>query len=177
MWHVLKCVTQMMSCVLSFTAEEIWQQMCAMDKSLPKSVLLADWPENKAAGIDPAIEDEWDMLMLARQGALRGLEAARGKGIIGHPLDAEVQIKLSDYYKPLEGRIDDAAWESILIVSCCKVTDEVKNAEIVYDDETTGLVVGVSKSAAEKCPRCWKRRAEVAKKGICDRCRDVLDKQ
>ncbi|MBQ9881742.1 MAG: hypothetical protein IJM42_03910, partial [Synergistes sp.] len=87
------------------------------------------------------------------------------------------QICLNDYYKPLQGKIDDVTWENILIVSGCKVTDEVKEADVVYNDETTGLVIGVSRSAAEKCPRCWKRRAEVAEKGICDRCRDVLDKQ
>lgn len=117
------------------------------------------------------------MLMLARQGVLRGLESARGKGVIGHPLDADVQIKLSDYYKSLAGKIDDETWENILIVSSCKVVDEVKEAGIVYDDETTGLRVGVNRSAAEKCPRCWKRRPEVAEKGLCDRCRDVLSKQ
>ena len=50
-------------------------------------------------------------------------------------------------------------------------------AEIVYDDETTGLGIGVNRSSAEKCPRCWKRRPEVAEKGLCDRCRDVLNAQ
>ena len=177
MWQVLQAVTQMMSSVLSFTAEEIWQKMREMDPSLPQSVLLADWPRGLADGIDPAVEEEWDMLMLARQGVLRGLESARGKGVIGHPLDADVQIKLSDYYKSLAGKIDDETWENILIVSSCKVVDEVKEAGIVYDDETTGLRVGVNRSAAEKCPRCWKRRPEVAEKGLCDRCRDVHSKQ
>ncbi|MCF0248076.1 MAG: class I tRNA ligase family protein, partial [Synergistes sp.] len=177
MWQTLKAVTQMMSVVLSFTAEEIWQQMRKMDPKLPESVLLADWPEALAEGIDPAIEEEWDMIMAARQGVLRGLESARGKNIIGHPLDADVQIVLSDYYKPIAGKISDSDWEDILIVSSCKVVDEIKDAESLYDDETTGLRIGVSKSTAEKCPRCWKRRHEVAEKGLCDRCRDVLAKQ
>ena len=113
---------------------------------------------------------------MARQGVLRGLEAARGKGIIGHPLDADVQVKLSDYYKPLAGRISDETWENILIVSGCHVVDEISGAENVYEDETTGLTVGVSKSKDEKCPRCWKHRHEVAEKGICDRCADVVGK-
>ena len=167
----------MMSSVLSFTAEEIWQKMREMDPTLPQSVLLADWPCSLAEGIDPAVEEEWDMLMLARQGVLRGLESARGKGVIGHPLDADVQIKLSDYYKPLAGRICDETWENVLIVSSCRVVDEISGAEIVYDDETTGLGIGVNRSSAEKCPRCWKRRPEVAEKGLCDRCRDVLNAQ
>ena len=103
-----------------------------------RASLLADWPEPLAEGIDPAVEEEWDLLLMARQGVLRGLEAARGKGIIGHPLDADVQVKLSDYYKPLAGRISDETWENILIVSGCHVVDEISGAENVYEDETTG---------------------------------------
>ena len=176
MWESLMTITKMMSCVLSFTAEEIWQKMAEMDPTLPKSVFLTDWPENLGEGLDMSLEEVWDSVLNARQGVLRGLEAARGKGTIGHPLDADVQIVLSDYYKALKGRISDTTWEDILIVSSCKVVDEIAGSENVYSDETTGLVVGVSKSDAQKCPRCWKRRHEVAEKGLCDRCRDVLGK-
>lgn len=174
MWKVLKTITQMMSPVLSYTAEEIWQNMRAMDPSLPVSVFLADWPESLDEGSDPEVEKLWDSLINARQGVLRGLESARSKGVIGHPLDASVQIKLSNHYKGLAGRISDETWEMALIVSSCKVTDEAIDAEVVYEDEITGLTIGVDKSKDEKCPRCWKRRPEVAEKGICDRCRDVI---
>lgn len=174
MWKVLKTITQMMSPVLSYTAEEIWQNMRAMDPSLPVSVFLADWPEPLDEGSDAEVEKLWDSLINARQGVLRGLESARSKGVIGHPLDASVQIKLSDHYRGLAGRISDETWEMALIVSSCKVTDEAVDAEVVYEDEITGLTIGVDKSKDEKCPRCWKRRPEVAEKGICDRCRDVI---
>jgi len=176
MWEVLSTITRMMSPVLSFTAEEIWQQMREMDPSLPQSVFLTDWPSNVGEGLDPDTEVLWDSIMNARQGVLRGLEAARGKGVIGHPLDAHVQIKLSDYYKDLAGKVSNETWEAVLIVSSCEVVDEIKGAEIAYDDEITGLKIGVNKSADEKCPRCWKRRPEVADNGLCDRCRDVLGK-
>lgn len=174
MWKVLTTITQMMSPVLSYTAEEIWQKMREMDPSLPKSVFLTDWPEALGAGLDTSVEPLWDSIMNARQGVLRGLEAARSKGVIGHPLDAHVQIRLSDYYKGLAGKVSDEMWEMVLIVSSCEVVDEVKGAEVVYEDETTGLVIGVDKSKDEKCPRCWKRRPEVAEKGLCSRCKDVI---
>lgn len=175
MWEALKTITQMMSPVLSFTAEEIWQQMLAMNPELPKSVFLTDWPDkNLAEGVDLSVEELFDSVLNARQGVMRGLEAARGKGVIGHPLDAHVQIKLSDYYKGLKGKVSNESWESVLIVSSCEVVDEVKDAAIIFEDETTGLVIGVDKSKDEKCPRCWKKRPEVAEKGLCDRCRDVL---
>jgi isoleucyl-tRNA synthetase len=174
MWKTLKAITIMMSNVLSFTAEEIWQQMTGMDSSLPKSVFLADWPEKLDENIDPAIEDFWNTAMEARQAVLRGLETARGKNIIGHALDADVQFVLGDTYKTLTGKISDEMWRTLLIVSSCKVVDKINGAEVEYEDEQTGIKIGVTKSLDEKCPRCWQRRHEVAEKGICDRCRDVL---
>jgi isoleucyl-tRNA synthetase len=174
MWKVLRTITQMMSPVLSYTAEEIWQKMREMDPSLPKSVFLTDWPEPLGEGLDTSVEALWDSIINARQGVLRGLEAARSKGVIGHSLDAHVQIKLSDYYKGLAGKVSDETWEFVLIVSSCEIVDEVRGSEVVYEDETTGLVIGVDKSKDEKCPRCWKRRPEVAEKGLCSRCKDVI---
>ena len=112
--------------------------------------------------------------MAARQAVLRGLESARGKGVIGHPLDADVQLVLGKNYAHLADKICDDTWETILIVSSCKVTDEIKEAEVVYNDETTGIAIGVTKSNDEKCPRCWKKRHEVAANGICNRCKDVI---
>lgn len=174
MWTVLKAITQMMSPVLSFTSEEIWQQMREMDPTLPKSVFLTNWPEPLSCGIDPSVEELWDCVMNARQAVLRGLESARGKGIIGHPLDAHVQLVLGSVYGHLAGKISDNLWETILIVSSCKVVDEIKDAEVIYNDESTAIAIGVTKSKDEKCPRCWKKRPEVTENGICDRCKDVL---
>lgn len=174
MWEALKVLTVMMSPVLSFTAEEIWQQMREMDPRLPKSVLLADWPECCGDGLDSSLEALWDNILIARAGVLRALETARSRGIIGHPLDASVQIKLGEMYKDLGGKISDEIWENVLIISQAAVVSEIKGAEVVYEDELTGLTVGVSKCAFNKCPRCWKRRAEVHNDEPCRRCQDVL---
>ena len=174
MWTVLRALTQMMSPVLSYTAEEIWQNMREMDSSLPKSVFLTDWPKPLTEGIDPSLEELWDSVMNARQAALRGLEAARSKGFIGHPLDASVQLVMSEAYSHLNEKISDELWETVLIVSSCHVVKEITDTEVVYDDETTGIKVGVSKSSYEKCPRCWKKRHDVADGGVCGRCKEVL---
>lgn len=174
MWKTLKTLTIMMAPVLSFTAEEIWQQMREMAPELSPSVLLADWPGEAAEDLDSSIEALWDSVLIARTGVLRALEAARSQGIIGHPLDAAVQIKLGDMYKGLAGKVPDNTWENILIVSKAEVVDEIRDAGVIYDDELTGLLVGVGKCVYEKCPRCWKRRPEVHNEEPCGRCKDVL---
>lgn len=178
MWLALKTLTQMMSPVLSFTAEEIWQQMITMDSTLPKSIFLNDWPSkfDFKKEIDLEIEELWDSIMTARQSILRGLESARSKGVIGHPLDAQVQIVIGDNYKHLVDKIDDEIWEKIAIVSSCSTVSSVINAKVIYEDDNTGIIIGVTNSADQKCPRCWKKRPEVAKNNICNRCREVLGK-
>lgn len=174
MWTVLNTITQMISPVLSFTAEEIWQKIREMDENAPISVFLGDWPSTSIIEEDKTLEAVWDKILLARQAVLRGLESARGQGKIGHPLDANVQIVLSDEYTDLAKAISDKDWEKILIVSGAKVVNELGNCDVKYDDEFTGIRVGVSKSESEKCPRCWKKRVEVAENGLCHRCKEVL---
>ena len=174
MWMVLKTITQMISPVLSFTSEEIWQQIRAMSPELPVSVFLGEWPSEEIIEGDAELEATWDKALIARQAVLRALESARSKTIIGHPLDASVQIKLSEAYSKLSEKLSESDWEKILIVSSAKIVDAVEDTEIVYEDELTGIVAGVSKSLDEKCPRCWKKRPEVAGEGLCERCKKVL---
>ncbi|MDO4952916.1 MAG: isoleucine--tRNA ligase [Synergistaceae bacterium] len=174
MWKVLKAVTVMMSNVLSFTAEEIWQCLREKDASLPESVFLADWPDADVCGIDPELEQLWDKILDARQAVLRGLESARANNVIGHPLDADVTIAFGEKFTDLSCRLTDEQWRTLLIVSNCKTSAEINGD--AYEDEATGIKIAVSKCEFEKCPRCWQRRAEVAENGICDRCREVLGK-
>ena len=174
MWEVLKMLTQMISPVLSFTAEEIWQHLREMDSTLTKSVFLYDWPLEGECVFDNKIEKIWDRVMDARQSILRGLESARSTGEIGHPLDAHIQIMLGADYECLKTEIPIADWEKISIVSSCEIVNEIKNAKVLYEDPSTGISVGVTKSSHEKCPRCWKKRPEVLLDGICHRCKDVV---
>jgi len=174
MWTVLKMLAQMISPVLSFTAEEIWQHLREMDSTLSKSVFLNDWPLENEFVFDDNIEKTWDCVMDARQSILRGLESARSSGEIGHPLDAHIQIMLRNEYEHLKTKIAIADWEKVSIVSSCEIVSEVKNANVLYEDPNTGISIGVTKSSHEKCPRCWKKRPEVLLNGICHRCKDVV---
>lgn len=174
MWLSLKVLTQMISPVLSFTAEEIWQHMREMDGTLSKSVFLNDWPSEKSENLNVETEKVWDSVMMVRQSVLRGLEAARNANEIGHPLDASIQVVLGTNYEFLESQISLADWEKISIVSSFNITKKIDNAAVIYEDAATGVTIGISKSLDEKCPRCWKKRPEVINDEICDRCKDVI---
>lgn len=67
MWEVLSILTEVIAPVLCFTAEEIWQEMRKMDKSLPESVYLSMWPKLETNAQDESIEARWDRVMEARE--------------------------------------------------------------------------------------------------------------
>ena len=174
MWYCLKTLTQLMSPVLSFTAEEIWQEIRKIDDTVEESVLLADWPSEIATEKFAEIEEKWERILQARSAIQRGLEKSRTAGVIGHPLDAELQVALGDKFRSLD--LSDAMWQEILIVSSCKIVESLPDSEDKYTDEATGIEMLVAKSEAEKCPRCWRHASEVGHDGqeVCHRCKAVL---
>jgi isoleucyl-tRNA synthetase len=117
----------------------------------------------------------WNKVMEARGAILRALESARSQGVIGHALDAAVWAVFGEQYAELDEPISNGDWETIAIVSNFEKTDAPMEASVVYKDETTGIIVGVSKSPHEKCPRCWKHKPEVKERSVCDRCADALE--
>ena len=175
MWEVLTTLTRLIAPVLAFTSEEIWQEIRKMDGSIEESVHLAAWPTPSFENLDGSVMERWDRVMDAKGAISRALESARTKGIIGHSLDASVWAVLGENFADLSAHLTNGDWETITIVSSFSVQDKPTTADAQHEDETTGIVVGVSKSADAKCPRCWKHRHEVAGgKEVCDRCADAL---
>ena len=178
MWEVLTTMTRLIAPVLAFTSEEIWQEIRKMDHSIEESVHLTAWPQPSFEGLDAALLERWDRVMDARGAISRALESARTKGIIGHSLDASVWAVLGESFKDLSTNVADADWETISIVSAFSILDKPGTADIVHEDETTGIVVGVTRNTDEKCPRCWKHRSDVvAGHDVCGRCADALSTQ
>ncbi len=175
MWEVLSTLTRMIAPVLCFTAEEIWQEMRKMDPSLEESVHMTSWPKPEASGMDESVSVRWERVMEVRGAISRALEIARAGGIIGHALDASVWMVLPEAYEDLRNFVSDDLWETVSIVSGFETVGQLpSDVAVKHNDEATGVVVGVSKNPHNKCPRCWKHRAEVGEKEVCERCADAL---
>lgn len=172
MWQVLLTLTRMLAPILSFTAEEIWQEMIKIDARLPESVYLSDWPEIEKKHIAPELEDKWDRVLTVRGAVSRALESARTSDIIGHSLEARVEVKISKDYD--HSLFTPEEWGMFAIVSDFKWVEETGNLAITWQDEETGLTVAVDKAKGEKCPRCWKYSEDVDARGLCPRCAEVI---
>lgn len=111
--------------------------------------------------------------MLTVRGAVsRALESARTSDIIGHSLEARVEVKISKDYD--HSLFTPEEWGMFAIVSDFKWVEETGNLAITWQDEETGLTVAVDKAKGEKCPRCWKYSEDVDARGLCPRCAEVI---
>jgi isoleucyl-tRNA synthetase len=202
LYRILDVLVHLMAPILSFTAEEIWSYMPDKQRR-PSSVFLSQIPERDDAAIDPELADKWDRLFRERGEVLKALEAARGDGIIGHSLDAEVILSTRNgKQEPALTALlaaDTQKAEDMLIVSqltqsrlidadlsaersqSFEISDETGQLRLVwsYNSDLLNSVIAVAKARGEKCERCWKYDTDVgadqAHPTVCPRCAGVLN--
>ena len=91
MHEILMDLIVMLSPVLSFTMEEVWQFM-KKPANAPESVQMLPWPEVKEEYINEELETKWDNFIEIRSEITKVLELARRNKQIGHSLDAKVEL-------------------------------------------------------------------------------------
>lgn len=176
--------TELIACVapiLSFTAEEAWQELRSIGLVEEESVFMYA-PSREIPTEDETFAQDWERILDLRAEAVKAIEKARQTDIIGHSLDCQVIFETDDealgaiVERAANARLGDDLG-SILIVSRAAL-GSVDGMSIVFtSDEITGLRIGVDKASGAKCPRCWHYRDEVGVDGneVCDRCRAVLE--
>ena len=176
-YEILTTLVKMVSPVLSFTAEEVWQYM-PKEEGMEESVMLADWPQGHADHVDAELSARWATMLDLRSEMTKALEGARRDKAIGHSLDASITVYADgDAYEALTGFGGSLA--SLLIVSEAHVVEGRDNAPanaVTVEDGVLSIVV--TPSELEKCERCWIHRDTVGQDGdhptLCARCADVV---
>ncbi len=174
MWEILSCLTRMLAPLLSFTAEEIWQEMRKIDDTLPESIFLSDFPEQNKSYLNDELNSLWSEAVTLKGAVSRMLETMRAEKIIGTSLEASVQVKKSDVLKKLEISFTAEELADIVIVSKFEWVDELSLAKI-FNDTETGFEIAGDFAKGNKCPRCWKYEEHTDENGLCKRCAKVLD--
>ncbi|WP_462270676.1 isoleucine--tRNA ligase [Desulfobacter sp.] len=155
MFMILDALVKIMAPILPFTAEEIYTHMPLGDRR-KESVHMEDM-----VNLDDTLEDrdlaaKWENIRALRAEVTKALEEARTAKLIGHPLDAAVEIKLPQ--GDLEARVASLAVDlnDIFIVSDARVVDSLDGGDIYQGKEIDDLAIKVSKASGEKCERCWR---------------------
>jgi len=167
MYHIAEGMVRWLAPILSFTAEEIWQELSG---PRAQSVFLATWHQFPAE--TASISIDWDLILGLREAVAKELERLRIDGKIGSPLDAVVEIYAADSQHKVLGGLEDEL-RFILITSAANLhADDRRPDDAIVAG--TGLWLSVAPTEAAKCVRCWHRRADVgaaaAHPELCARC-------
>ena len=166
LYHLSEAMVRWLAPVLSFTAEDIWQNMPG-DKT--DSVFLQTWYEDLSEEYDnPSIETA----RLINPHVRKQMEQLRADKVIGSSLDAEVDLYCDDeVYQSLAKLGDELRFVFITSYARIHPMDE-KPTDVI--DTGEGVAIKVTKSEHEKCVRCWHHREDVGDNSehpeLCGRC-------
>lgn len=178
MYEILKTLVKMISPILTFTSEEVWKYM-QKETGMPDSVQLAAWPKEQPEYLNAELEQKWSNVLAMRGELTKALEIARRNKVIGHPLDAKLNI-YADGVTYSELMNIKEALPSILIVSQVNVIEGTDKAlgESVYKNPEKEIAVEVTLAEGDKCERCWIYDDSVGADNehptLCKRCAEVV---
>ena len=179
MYEILQALVRMLTPVLAFTTEEIWQFMPHRAGDDIESIQLNSWPEVNEKYIDTALAEKWDRILALRSDVSKALEVSRANKIIGHSLNAKVTIFADgahyDFVKSIEADL-----VTIFIISDVELKKlQEAPAEVQNGEEMPGIKIAVEQAPGEKCERCWMYSEYVGKDEkhptLCRRCSEVID--
>ena len=170
MWETCSVLVRLIAPILSFTAEEVWQEMRKIDKALPGSVFLAEFPAVTAEHVSSIDSKKWETLMELREKASAGFEKLRKEKQIGSNLDASLNIFDNGSLKPIDKELICAVtgtWD----VAVSEVSDP--------GSKPGGIEVSAGVSKHLKCDRCWRHKEDVSSSNkfgsnLCGRCVEAL---
>ena len=171
LFHILEMFSRLIAPILSFTADEIWQNIPG---SREESVFLsnfadgiADYPELSA--FDDAF---WQQLLAVKTSVNKELEAKRAAKEVGASLSAEITLYAApELHAQLEQLGDELRF--VLLTSKASLATDQSGGE---ETECAGLRVDILASKHIKCERCWHHRPDVGvvaeEPELCSRCVD-----
>jgi isoleucyl-tRNA synthetase len=159
--HITHTFMRLITPILSFTADEIWQ---ALNLGEDKSVFEDLWYDLPAHGLQANRIEAWQTIISARGEAAKETEVLRSAGEVGSSLQVELEFYASENsFDAMNSLADDLRF--VMITSGAKVI------KVASDDEQK-IVVKASKFT--KCERCWHYRTDVGSHAehptICGRC-------
>ncbi len=160
LYGVASTLSRLLAPVMSFTAEEAWQQLPGKPAD---SVFLADFPE-AAEELEPELAERYEKLFTLRSTVQGALEAARRDKRMGSSLEARVVLKASGSERAfLEANLEELP--TLFIVSQVELAP----------GEGAAVTAEVLPALGSKCPRCWIYSEAVGPgRDECPKCREAL---
>ncbi len=179
MYHVTEAMTRWIAPILSFTADEVWENMPGNREDL--GVFTAEWYDGLYHYSNPQIDNAvWDTLVQVREEVTRSLEVQRQDGKIGSGLDAEVTIFADqELLEQLQQIGDELRFVMITSDASLAILDDEREKSALTLSGGNRLLVEAGPSDHQKCIRCWHHRegvgSHVEHPELCGRCVGNID--
>ncbi|MGH1485097.1 MAG: isoleucine--tRNA ligase [Cellvibrionaceae bacterium] len=177
LFHIAEAFTRWITPILSYTADELWEALPAVE-GREGNVFLAEWYSLPQATTPSELdEDYWSLIAEVKTAVNKVMEAKRNEGEIGKSLSASVTLYCDgELYKQLNCLQDELRF--VLITSEAFVSSDSASADAIKTD-VEGLFVSVSANNDPKCARCWHQRPEVGTLDkhpeLCSRCVENIE--
>lgn len=177
MYHICEALVRWVAPVLSFTAEEIWENLPGERGT---TVFVEEW----YGGLQTIADDSqmgsgyWSQVRAIRDAVNRELEVQRKEGVIRGSLDATITLYCDGDIEFAVQALEDEL-RFVLISSAAQVLPLADAPATAVATELEGLSLQIVASAADKCERCWHRAEDVggnaAHPTLCSRCIENIE--
>ncbi len=177
MFHILEMLSRLIAPVLSFTADEIWQNIPGERE---ESVFLSNFSDGitEYSELKEFPDDFWQQILLVKTAVNKELEAKRVAKEVGASLSAEVDIfceaALADTLNSLGSELRFA-----LIVSRAQAHPLNQATAVASETELENVKLVVTASGHDKCERCWHHTDDIGQSpehlSLCHRCVENID--
>ncbi len=174
LYHVVQALSRWVAPILSFTAEEIYENIPGAKGD---SVLLETYYDGLAT-LAPDAEmgrEFWEQVLEVKQAVNKCLEDARNAKVIKGSLAAEVTLFVDETLGSTLAKLGEEL-RFVMLTSEVRLAPlaEGQNVEDAEATELAGLKVAVAASPHQKCERCWHHREDVGShaehEDLCGRC-------
>ncbi|CAG19014.1 isoleucine--tRNA ligase [Photobacterium profundum] len=178
LFYIVEALVRWMAPIMSFTADEIWNEMPASQgngEQRDKFVFTGEWFEGLfGLADDEVMNDEfWAEIQQVRGAVNKLLELARKDKVIGGSLQAEITLHANETLAAKLNTLEDEL-RFVLLTSKAAVAITDSMPEGAQKTDVEGLFVTVNASEAAKCDRCWHHVADVGTieghEEVCGRC-------
>jgi isoleucyl-tRNA synthetase len=169
MYHVAEAMVRWLAPILSFTAEEVWQQLPGQRDASVFTAVWYDLPQ--PVGLDMSV---WETTLAVREAVRKELEKLRVAGSVGSSLDAEVDLYCEPELATILRKPGDELRFALLTSYARVHATNARPADAVAAAEPAGLWISAKPSQWQKCERCWHHRDDIGRDAahptLCARC-------
>ena len=160
--HIItQAMVKLLAPVCPFTMEEVWQYLKS-DNDV-SSVHLTEMPELSFV-LEKEESEKWETIAGLKKDVSKALEEARREKLIGHPLDAKVELFATGELAEKLQNIGAEFLQPVFITSGVEIVENIDDAwkeNAVEGINIPGLFTKVGTAEGEKCSRCWVKSPSV----------------